>query len=558
MYSDKRSILQLVALLKAHEVRRIVLCPGSRNAPIVQSICDDPYFKCISVTDERSAGYVAMGVALNGRRPAAVCCTSGTALLNIHPAVAEAFYQQIPLVVISADRPAIALGQMMGQTLPQPHVFQNLVKMSVSLPEVKDDADELYCNRLINEALLELYHAGCGPVHINVPISEPLTNFTVAELPQVRTIKRLQGLNEYNNNFEEELARVNLFSKRIAVAGQEMMIYQFDQNTTQQLGKNFVWLAEYMANRTTAMSPITNFDAMLYAMGETEWAAYAPDLLITYGGHVVSKELKRFFKAYPPKEHWHVATDGKLVDTYGCLTTVFEVSPFEFLERLSPFIVNRKGNPHYINQWASRSKSIQEPKGLAYSSLKTVGDFLHKIDRNSVLHLANSSVVRYAQLFKIDPQIEISANRGTAGIEGSLSTAIGYAQISDKLNYLLIGDLSFFYDMNACWMRNFGSNFRVLLINNSGGEIFKSFRMNLSTTAESYVTASHQTKAMGWAKECGFEYLSASNSEELEFALEQFTQPDFSHTKPLFLEVFTEADSDMEVYKAYRKLLKSE
>ena len=178
MYSDKKNILQLVALLKAHGVRKIVLCPGSRNAAIVHTLANIEDFTCYSVTDERSAGFFAIGLSLQGGGPAAVCCTSGSALLNLHPAVAEAFYQQVPLIVISADRPAAWIGQMDGQTLPQPHVFGTLVKMSVNLPEVHTEEDEWFCNRLINEAILETTHHGKGPVHINVPISEPIYRFT--------------------------------------------------------------------------------------------------------------------------------------------------------------------------------------------------------------------------------------------------------------------------------------------------------------------------------------------------------------------------------------------
>lgn len=554
MYSDKRSILQLVALLKAHGVRKIVLCPGSRNAPIVQSICNDPYFRCISVTDERSAGYVAMGLALNGGKPAAVCCTSGTALLNLHPAVAEAYYQQIPLVVISGDRPASAVGQMMGQTIPQPNVFQSLVKMSVTLPEVKDDNDDWYCNRLINEALLELYHNGRGPVHINVPISEPLFDFTTEELPEVRVINRYEGLNEYNNNFEEIFAKINLFTQRMVIAGQELMIYQFDDAVNQRMNRHFVWFSEYLANQTTPSKCITNFDAILYTLTEEEQKKYSPDFLLTFGGHVVSKRVKQFLKKYPPKEHWHVASDGAIVDTYGCLTKVFQVSVFEFLDRFTSYLMAKENTP-YLCFWEMKSKQIPEPQ-LDYSSVGVVGSLIRKIAPDSVLHLANSSVVRYAQLFKIPRKVEVCCNRGTAGIEGSLSTAIGYAHLSDKLNYLVIGDLSFFYDMSGLWAKNYSANFRILLINNSGGEIFKALRMNLTEKAGRFVTATHHAKAESWAIECGFNYQSVTNLEDFQKVLEDFTSPEFTQERPKFLEVFTNSENDVEVYKSYYRSLK--
>lgn len=230
MYTDKKNILQLVALLEAHGITKVVLCPGSRNTPIVHTLSNHPNFTCYPVTDERSAGYFAIGLALNGGKPAAVCCTSGTALLNLHPAVAEAFYQNVPLVVISADRPAAWIGQMDGQTVPQPGVFQTLVKKSVNLPEIHTEEDEWYCNRLVNEALLETNHHGKGPVHINVPISEPLFQFTVDALPEVRVITRYQGLNVYDRDYNDLVDRMNKYQKRMIIIGQMNLIYLFEKD----------------------------------------------------------------------------------------------------------------------------------------------------------------------------------------------------------------------------------------------------------------------------------------------------------------------------------------
>ena len=211
MYTDKKNILQLAALLEAYGITRVVLCPGSRNAPIVHTLSNHPGFVCHAMTDERSAGYFALGLAMNSDKPDAECCTSGTALLNLHPAVAEAFYQKVPLIVISADRQAAWKGQMDGQPLQQPEVLRPLVKKSVNLPEIHTDEDEWFCNRLINEALLETNHHGKGPVHINVPVSEPLFNFTTETLPQVRVITRYQGLNVYDRDYNELIDRMNHF-----------------------------------------------------------------------------------------------------------------------------------------------------------------------------------------------------------------------------------------------------------------------------------------------------------------------------------------------------------
>ena len=496
MYSDKKNILQLVALLKAHGVRKIVLCPGSRNAAIVHTLANIEDFTCYSVTDERSAGFFAIGLSLQGGGPAAVCCTSGSALLNLHPAVAEAFYQQVPLIVISADRPAAWIGQMDGQTLPQPHVFGTLVKMSVNLPEVHTEEDEWFCNRLINEAILETTHHGKGPVHINVPISEPIYRFTAKTLPEVRVITRYQGLSVYDRDYKELIERLNKYNKRMVVVGQMNLIYLFEKKYVKPLYKHFAWLTEHLGNQTIPGIPIKNFDAAVYSMTPERQEDMAPEILITYGGHIVSKQLKKYLRNHPPREHWHVAADGKIADLYGCLTTVIE--------------------------W-----------------------------------MANSSTVRYAQLFTVPPQVEICCNRGVNGIEGSLSTAIGYAAASSKLNFIIIGDLSFFYDMNALWNQNYGANIRILLLNNEGGEIFHTLPgMDKSSRSREFITAEHYTTAKGWAEERGFIYMKVTGEEELEEAMQPFTSSE-TRMQPMLLEVFTDKEKDTTLLREYYHGLKN-
>lgn len=553
MYSDKKSILQLAALLEAHGVTKVVLCPGSRNAPIVHTLSTHPAFTCYSVTDERSAGYFALGLALNGGSPAAVCCTSGTALLNLHPAVAEAYYQQVPLVVISADRPAAWIGQMDGQTLPQPGVFRNLVKKSVDLPEIHTEEDEWYCNRLINEALLETNHRGKGPVHINIPISEPLFRFTSESLPEVRTITRYRGLNVYDREYNTLLERLNKYNRRMIVVGQMNLIYLFEKKHTKLLYKHFAWLTEHIGNQTIPGIPVKNFDTALYAMPDEKRAQMAPELLITYGGHVVSKRLKQFLRANPPKEHWHVSPDGEVVDLYGSLTTIIEMEPFEFLEKIAVFLDNR--TPEYPRVWENYCKTIPEPQ-FAYSEMAAVGALMRALPPTCALHLANSSAIRYAQLYAIAPTVEVCCNRGTSGIEGSLSTAVGYAAASDKLNFVVIGDLSFFYDMNALWNTAIRPNLRILLLNNGGGEIFHTLPgLDMSGTSHKFITAVHQTSARGWAEERGFRYLRADDEAGLAEAMTSFVSAEPAE-QPLLLEVFTNKNKDARILKEYYNQLK--
>ena len=553
MYSDKKNILQLVALLREHNVKKIVLCPGSRNAPIVHTLANHPDFSCYPMTDERSAAFFAIGLALHGGQPAAVCCTSGSALLNIHPAISEAFYQQVPLVVISADRPGAWIGQMDGQTLPQPGVFGQLVKKAVNLPEIRTDEDEWYCNRLINEALLELNHHGKGPVHINVPISEPLFRFTVEALPEVRVITRYQGLNVYDREYNELIARLNKYNRRMIVAGQMNLIYLFEKKYTKLLYKHFTWLTEHTGNKTVPGIPVKNFDAALYALPEEKLEKMVPDLLITYGGHIVSKRLKSYLRKHPPREHWHIALDGQVADLYGSLTTVIEMDPFEFLEKIA-YLLEMKPT-EFPKLWEINTRPLPEPEFL-YSEMGAIGALIKSLPAPCALHLGNSSTVRYAQLFNLPDEVEVCCNRGTAGIEGSLSTAIGYSVCSDKLNFVVIGDLSFFYDMNALWNSNYGCNLRILLLNNGGCEIFQALPgLSMEGSTHRFVTASHSTTAQGWAVERGFAYTAVHNADELATAIPAFTTGEPA-PQPMLMEVFTDKGEDVKLLKEYYHQLK--
>lgn len=520
MYSDKRNIQQLVALLEAYSIRQVVLCPGSRNSPVVHTIAIHPSFQCHSIADERSAGFFALGLALNSKTPTAIVCTSGTALLNIHPAVAEAFYQQIPLVVISADRPEAWIGQMDGQTIPQPNVFHTLVKKSVNLPEVKSDEDEWYCNRLINEALLETDHRGKGPVHINIQLEEPLFHFNTPTLPRVRKINRKTVYDKHPTLDIPE------YTKKMIICGQ-MLPKEIDLTFYEE---EFVILSEHPGNQ---YNEHYCFDAVLAAASEEEKKELRPDLLITLGGHIVSKRLKNFIRQYPPKEHWHICEDGKVYDTFSCLTTIVEASPVAALPMCLP---GKSTGKQYLSLWKKKIKAITLPE-YPYSEARAVQLLLENIPSDAVLHLANSSAVRYAQLFPLPNGVEVHCNRGTSGIEGSLSTAVGYASLSDKINYLIIGDLSFFYDMNALWIQPFPSNLRILLLNNGGGKIFQSIPgFNTSPDTLKYIAGNHTTSAEGWATERKLQYTRVTNEHELRNALIPFFANECP--QPLLMEVF--------------------
>ena len=562
MFTDKKNILQLLAVLKGFGISKVVLCPGSRNIPLVRSFLSDPFFKCYSVTDERSAGFFAIGVSLSGDKgpePVAVCCTSGTAVANLYPAVAEAYYQNIPLVIVSADRPVEWIGQMDGQTLPQPGIFGNLVKRAVDLPIVKCAEDEWYCNRLINEVLLELNHCRVGPVQINVPTDEPLFNFNTAALPNARVIRRYgDGKNSFGNleTIEELVGRTCNFEKRMIVCGQMPPAHK-SNSCYEGLFDSYICIGEQLGNNFFSDNRLYNFDLALYVIGETDRKEFAPDLLITFGGHIVSKRLKKLLHEHPPTEHWHISESGEIIDLFCSLTAVIEMEPTIFIQKLIEYerklqdgkIFNCKLH-HFMHKWIECC-SLMPASSFEYSAMDAISRLLYMIPNNSILHLSNSSAVRYAQLFKLPNSVKIFCNRGTNGIEGSLSSAVGYAASSNKLNFVVIGDLSFFYDMNALWNPNIGSNLRIMLINNGGGEIFYSLPgLKMNGSVKDFITATHSTTAKGWAKERGFLYFGIENNNELSNALKTFTSTENTEV-PMLIEVFTSADNDVKLLKGF-------
>lgn len=551
MYSDKKNVLQLVALLRAHGIRRAVLCPGSRNVPLVQAFATCEDFECFSVTDERSAGFFAVGLALHVQAPVVVCCTSGSALLNLHPAVCEAFYRRVPLVVVSADRPAAWIGQMDGQTLPQPGVFGGLVRKAVNLPEVRTGEDEWYANRLVNEALLEVDHHGYGPVHINVPLSEPLFQFTAEALPSVRRMVRRDMSDEGRTLsffLKEELPKY----RRVLVVSGQMSSDEAAGVAACLSGSRVAWLAEVLGNCSSASDAVRGFDALLYAAREEDLQALRPDLVITVGGHVVSKRLKQFLRHTPSLVHWHVSPDGLPADLFYALTTVVEASPADFFRLF--FRPEALPSGAYAQLWHESCARLASPE-TGYSEMYAVRRVLEALPPHAVLHLANSSVVRLAELCRLPEGVEVQCNRGVNGIEGSVSAAVGYAAVSDRMNFLLVGDLSFFYDMNALWNGHIRSNLRIVVLNNGGGAIFHALPgLDMAGDTRHFVTASHGASAAGWAESQGFTYLQATDTVSLLAAFDDLL--DETATAPVLLEVFTDAEADAEELRNYYHAIK--
>ena len=559
-------ISELVALLQAHDVRDVVLCPGSRNAPLVHTLSHQlAGATCHSIIDERSAGFYALGLALATHRAVVVCCTSGTAVANLHPAVAEAYYQGVPLIVLSADRPERWIGQWAGQTLPQPGLFGSLVRKAVHLPEPHTEEERWYCNRLINEALLAALAPLPGPVQINVPISDPGVSLlppTPAEhnskpsnrrpvgMQPGRCIQQLYPYSIDAQAVEPLLSRLATFERKMILVGQESWSAATSTGETfpQSLREQFLCIGESLSNSPVS---ICSLDALLASLSEADRRALQPDLLITLGGHIVSNKMKQYLRSYPPRETWHLSPDPTVVDLF-CSLTEQIIAPVEpFLEALAQGLEGHASSP-YARHWRERIDRLPSPTPR-YSSLAVVGSLLsHLPEEPCVLHLANSSSVRYAELFRKPRRLLTLCNRGTSGIEGSLSTALGFArQRAEERHFIVIGDLSFFYDLNALGLPEVGSNVRVLLLNNQRGSIFQSLpTLEMDRLSQRYITAEHQLRAQGWAESCGWEYLSVQEASELEETMAYFVGP---AERPRLLEAFVSSEDEIAELQTYFK-----
>ena len=514
MYSNKESVNILTSLLVAHGVRHAVCCPGSRNAPIVHNLTECPDIMCYPITDERSAGFYALGMSQCLQEPVAVCVTSGTALLNLAPAVAEAYYQHARLVVISADRPLAWIDQQDGQTLPQSDALGRFVRKAVSLPEPHDDESRWYCNRLINEALLEKH----APVHINVPISEPFFDFCVATLPEERKIELLPA--DISNQTLSHVCRMFVQSKRpLLIAGQPM-------------------------------NP--SYDEAVCLIGDDE--SYVPDLVLYIGGSIVSKRLKRFLRK--AKETWIVNATGEVTDTFMNLTRVIQ-GDAAVVEDQIRFLLEQQPHP-FVQKWETLLAKVRAHAAAyqpVYSEMATVKCFESQITIHSSLstiHYANSTAIRLANIFA---QHSVYCNRGVNGIDGSLSTAAGFSCVTDDSVFCVIGDLSFFYDQNALWNQNLRGNFRILLLNNGKGGIFNLLKgLEQSPARDQFVAAEHHTSAEGICQQNNVKYLKAANMEELQQGIS--TLLNMESSRPVLLEVFTDPAEDERVFKDYYKTLK--
>lgn len=541
----------IIEICHAKGLFHIVISPGSRNAPLTIGFVNNPAFTCYSIADERCAAFFALGIAQQIQKPVAVVCTSGSALLNYYPAFAEAFYSQIPLVVISADRPSSKIDIGDGQTIRQQNVFENHSLFNANLSEDASIENDFKINQAIAIALFKK-----GPTHINAPFEEPLYE----TVPALSVDSKITTYYPTTTDFTlEEITAAasiwNSYSKKLLLVGVTQP-NEIETKITHAFATDpsVVVMTETTSNWHQATF-ITNIDTIISPFSEADCENFQPDILITFGGMIVSKRIKALLRAHPPKLHWHI-DPLRAYDTFGCLTTHFKGKPNDFFKQLLP-LTQPISSSYFKNLQAVKKKRLLKHnhylKTIPFSDFKAFEIILQSLSNNSHLQLGNSSTIRYAQLFAIKSSIAVFSNRGTSGIDGSTSTAIGAAVANKKPTVFITGDVSFFYDSNALWNSYIPNNFKIILINNGGGGIFRILPGHEETPIfNTFFETSHCLTAVHLAKMYGFKYLSVSDELSLKAGLKSMNA---QNKQPFLLEIFTPTRSNDAILLNYFKEL---
>ena len=540
----------VIEICRLKGIQHIIISPGSRNAPLTIGFSNNEAFQCYSIVDERCAAFFALGIAQQTKEPVAIVCTSGSALLNYYPAIAEAFYSQIPLVVISADRPKNKIDIGDGQTIRQENVFANHSLYNANLTEdASAENDNLICEAI------SISKKQKGPVHINVPFEEPL--YDTQDFCSVKpTVKEEVVVEKPFSISESDLNIWEKAQKKLILVG-ELFPNTIESKIIEFLAKDesVVVFTEKTSNLHHE-SFISNIDTIITPFTEEDFKEFKPDLLVTFGGMIVSKRIKAFLRKYQPENHWHI-DELRAYDTFGCLSNHFKVNPNHFFNELSRFDLSVRAESRTYNSKIQeivayrREKQNDFQNQVPFSDFKVFDTITKALPKNIQLQVSNSSAIRYLQLVNLDSSIEVFCNRGTSGIDGSTTTAIGSALASKKPTVLITGDISFFYDSNALWNNYIPKNFKIILVNNSGGGIFRILPGHKETeTFTKYFETSHNLDASNLCKMFGFEYLSAKNERELEENLDVLFE---RNEKPILLEVFTPEKENDKILKDYFK-----
>lgn len=553
-------ILDLVAICARKEIRHVILSPGSRCAPLTLAFARHPDIHTRTISDERSAAFIALGMAQQLNQPIALVCTSGSAALNYYPAIAEAFFQQIPLLVLTADRPQEWIDQYDGQTIFQQNIYGKHVKGSYQFPNQISGKDDLwYSSRTSNEAINLAKQFPRGPVHINIPLKEPFypaagENLIFPEQPKICTVEKGTSI-LHEDTFIKLKSRLENVNRIVIVPGQQRTNQEIQRILNKLSIKHNVVVVSDTLTNLQSDNTITLHDHWLGI--EELTPSLQPDLIISFGKSIISKVLKNFLRN-SSASHWHIQEDGTGKDTFQRLGGILPTSALLFLNWLSENLVCQ--NPEFYQSWFKLETKVKEslPKALLkvefgeYAALNVV---LAAIPDISKIQVANSMAVRYLNMFGKRSQ-EIICNRGTSGIDGSNSSAVGCTFTTKDPVTLISGDMAFFYDRNAFWHNYAMPNLRIILLNNHAGGIFRMIEgPKNQPELEEYFETKQNLTAQNLATEFGFFYSKVINQEELEISLTDFYTPSLH---PKILEIETSSSKNAEILKLVKDSIKAE
>ena len=556
-------IYDIASICAAHGIKTAVISPGSRSATLTLAFVRHPDIETKVIPDERSAAFIAMGMAQQQGQPVALICTSGSAAYNYAPAIAEAFYQEIPLLVLTADRPPEWTNQYDGQTIQQSNIYGKHVLAHFDLPvDVSHEDAKWHCNRIVNEAILTS-KGRQGPVHVNVPIREPFypESNELVNFPETRVIQqthihhaidrvdwiKLGGIWQKHKQKAIVIGQMQ-YSKRLQTA-----LYRFAEKAGIPI------IADVISNQHDLPGVIQHQDSFLNPQLNSKHKSLVPSLLITIGKSLISKNLKLFLRNNPPQEHWHVSTSEKLNDSLQNLSELIKLEPEIFFGEFGHY-VGGKGDFKYLNYWQKADHTVESEKSnflkmRKFSEFQAFNTVLQQLPEKGLAHFANSMSIRYANILGApkNKQIEIFANRGTSGIDGSNSTAVGAALSVKSCVTLLTGDMAFLYDRNAFWHNYPLKNLRVVVFNNHGGGIFRMIDgPKRQPELEEYFETKQKLTAEYTALDFGFDYAVCSNLKDLKGHLETF----FSSSKTAkILEIKTSTEKNTEVFNEYKKCI---
>lgn len=549
------NINSIISTLYAKGLRKAVICPGSRNAPLVMAFARFGKIECISIADERSAAFVALGMAKQMQEPVVVVCTSGSAALNFYPAIAEAFYMQIPLIAITADRPIDMLDRWDGQTIHQKNVFEPHVLASFETPD-SIDLDQIDTICQITEALYDACSGRLkGPVHLNVPLKEPLYSAAKQTFNYPNISINPLPIDE-GEDWEIAIDGANFFKeypKVLVLHGASDI-----QNGTTELkalseNKFVVSLSDVISNKH-AYQTIQNWEGVLLNVSPSVLSELVPDLLITTGKMVLNKTIKTLFRKQPPKRHWHIDESAYCADTFFTNPEVLSLSPASFFKQFNAFLPNNQSDYQrsFINLSKPQTQLTENTLQQNYNEFLAVQKVLEALPESTVLHLSNSMSIRYVAYLgnHLKDTWQIHSNRGVSGIDGCTSTAVGAAMCDTKTHVLITGDIAFFYDINALWQSQLPRNFKLVLLNNFGGGIFK----NIDGPAElpelnPFIATPHQMDAKLLSEHFKLSYHKVVSLTDLAPAIDGWLQANVAS----ILEIQTDSNINSEIFKKFKQ-----